>query len=97
MCRSTASVIARDEYGDDVTPELCLSGLEFSDAVLSAWSFVVNHELTPGTLEHVLDEGSPAGDCTLCFEGESSETATMGHHNLFDIAAQDSVQKGREA
>jgi hypothetical protein len=47
----------------------------------------VNHEFTPGTLKQVLDE----------VEGESSETVTMGHHNLFDISAQDSFQKGREA
>jgi hypothetical protein len=47
----------------------------------------VNHELASGTLERVLDE----------VESESTEPIPVGHHNLFDIAAQDSVQKGREA
>jgi hypothetical protein len=90
MCRSTASVIARDEYcddGEEVVPELRLGGLELSDAFLSSWRLVVNHEFAPGTLKHVLDE----------VEGKSTEPIAVGYHNLFDIAVQDSVQKGREA
>jgi hypothetical protein len=90
MCRSTASVIARDEYCDDgegVVPEFRLGGLELSDSFLSSWRLVVNHEFAPGTLKHVLDE----------VESKSTEPISVGHHNLFDVAAQDSVQKGREA
>ena len=90
MCRSTASVIARDEYSDDgeeIVSEFGFGRLEFGDAVSAACCLVVNHEFAPGVLEHALDE----------VEGESTQSVAVGHHNLLDVAVHDAVQNGREA
>jgi hypothetical protein len=48
---------------------------------------VLNHDSTPGTLEHVLEE----------LEREAAKAVPMGDHNFLDRAAQGPVQNGEQA
>lgn len=82
-CR-TSAVVASDENGDDgeeVVSELTLV------AGAAVVTLVLNHDLTPGTLENVLDE----------LKGEAAEPVPVGYHNLLDISTHRPVQNGEEA